>query len=167
MDESEKMLLENLKNFDFKKLLTKKSYVDIQVQDNSRTAFIIEEKENDKFEVNIEGVRGTLDVPINIINFYSNFSDDNIRQEIIYQDLVNQRPEQIISYIKEKLTIFNVKLKKIIITIKKVIIQILPHQILKWYFLIKTEKVLISLDINPSNFSAGTFWIVLELLILN
>ena len=112
MDESEKMLLENLKNFDFKKLLTKKSYVDIQVQDNSRTAFIIEEKENDKFEVNIEGVRGTLDVPINIINFYSNFSDDNIRQEIIYQDLVNQRPEQIISYIKEKLTIFNVKLKK-------------------------------------------------------
>ena len=113
MDESEKELLENLKNFDYKKLLTKKSYVDIQIQDNPRTGFIIEEKGNDKFEVYIESIRGgTHDVPINMINFYSNNSDENMRQEIIYQDLINQRPEQMISYIKDKLSMFNVKLKK-------------------------------------------------------
>ena len=113
MDESEKELLENLKNFDYKKLLTKKSYVDILILDNIRTGFIIEEKGNDKFEVYIESVRGgTHDVPINMINFYSNNSDDNMRQEIIYQDLLNQRPEQMISYIKDKLNMFNVKLKK-------------------------------------------------------
>ena len=112
MDESEKELLENLKNLDLKKLLTKQSYVDIQIQDNVRTAFIIEEKENDKIEVSIENIRGTHDVSLNIINFYSNNQDDNIRETIINQDLLNQKPEQIINYIKEKLSFFNVKLKK-------------------------------------------------------
>jgi len=112
MDESEKELLESLKNFDFKKLLTKKSYVDIQIQDNLRTAFIVEEKEKDKYEVNIESVRGNHDVPINMINFFGNYPDDNMRQDIVNIDLLNQRPEQLISYIKDKLSIFNVKLKK-------------------------------------------------------
>ena len=112
MDDSEKDLLESLKNFDFKKLLTKNSYVEILIQDISRTAFIIEEKGNDKFEVSIENIRGTHVASINMLNFYSNCLDDNRREDIINPDLLNQRPEQMMSYIKDKLSTFNVKLKK-------------------------------------------------------
>ena len=42
MDDSEKELLDNLQNFDIKKLFMKEKYVEIQTHDNFIQGFILE-----------------------------------------------------------------------------------------------------------------------------
>ena len=48
MDNSEKEILENLKNFDTKILLTKESYVEISVQGNCYQAYVLGIKQNEQ-----------------------------------------------------------------------------------------------------------------------
>ena len=69
MDNSEKEILETLKNFDTKYLLTKDSYVEINLQGNCYQAFILGLKSNDNFEIYIS--RNTQgDASLNMLSFF-------------------------------------------------------------------------------------------------
>ena len=71
MDDSEKELLDILKNFDVKKLFMKETYVEIQSHETFRQAYIREIKGYDKYELFIQNQNGTIDIPVNMLNFYS------------------------------------------------------------------------------------------------
>ena len=69
MDNSEQEILESLKNFDTKNLLTKESYVEIFLQGNYYFAYIMNQKQNDQIEIYINpSTHG--DVSINMLNFF-------------------------------------------------------------------------------------------------
>ena len=114
MEEIDKELLENLKNFEFKKLFIKKYYVELQKYDSFYQSYIIEQKENDKYELYIINHRNKVEVPINMLNFYSEneyTEQDKIRDNCINIDLLSLQPELIINTIKEKIKIFNISNK--------------------------------------------------------
>ena len=70
MEESDKIILENLKNFDLTKLFQKNQYCEIINNDsNTILGFIINEKENQKFEVYIPNY-GNLEIPINSMSLF-------------------------------------------------------------------------------------------------
>ena len=54
MEESEKELLENIKNIDIKKLFINKTYVEFQLNDSFSQAFIFDIKGNDKYILMIQ-----------------------------------------------------------------------------------------------------------------
>ena len=98
MEEIDKELLENLKNFEFKKLFIKKYYVELQKYDSFYQSYIIEQKENDKYELYIINHRNKVEVPINMLNFYSEneyTEQDKIRDNCINIDLLSLQPELI------------------------------------------------------------------------
>ena len=68
MDNSEKEILESLKNFDTKNLLTKESYAEIFLQGNYYFAYIINQKQNDQIEIYIPP-QTHGDVSINMLNY--------------------------------------------------------------------------------------------------
>ena len=111
MDDSEKELLDNLKNFDIKKLFMKDSYVEIQSHESFRQAYITEIKPNDKYELFIQNSNGTIDIPVNMLNFYSenDYQDEWKRRDTLINDeLKDKDVDRIISYIKLKLKSFNI-----------------------------------------------------------
>ena len=104
MDDSEKEIIENLKNFNIKKLFMKETYVEIQIHDVFRQAFILEAKGNDKFTLIIQKVKGINEVPINILNFYSenDYIDDyKMREDLINIELSQIDPDDLLTYIKK------------------------------------------------------------------
>ena len=113
MEESEKELLEILKNFDFQKLLMKKTYVDLQINEAFKQSFIIEQKESDKFELFIKNYSKKEVVPINFIYFFNEneyTEEEKKRDYCINDDLFSLQTEQIIDYIIEKLKIFSINI---------------------------------------------------------
>ena len=113
MDDSEKEIIENLKNFNIKKLFMKETYVEIQIHDVFRQAFILEAKGNDKFTLIIQKVKGINEVPINILNFYSenDYIDDyKMREDLINIELSQIDPDDLLTYIKKKLDSFNINI---------------------------------------------------------
>ena len=71
MDESEKEILEKLKNFDCKKLIGKETYIEIQVKDNSIfQGFILGVNQNGKIEAYVQNNNKKFDIPIDCINIY-------------------------------------------------------------------------------------------------
>ena len=69
MNNSEKEILESLKNFDTKNLLTKESYAEIFLQGNYYFAYIMNPKQNDQIEIYINpSTHG--EVSINMLNFF-------------------------------------------------------------------------------------------------
>ena len=69
MDNSEKEILETLKNFDTKYLLTKDSYVELNLQGSFHQAFILGLKPNDQFELYINrNAQG--DGSLNMLSFF-------------------------------------------------------------------------------------------------
>ena len=113
MDDSEKEILENLKNFDTKKLLKKDSYVEIQTAEGFKQGFIYDKKEKEKYDIFIQNVKGLHEIPINILNFYyeNDYSEESKQRNVVINfDLCNKQPSSIINYINIKLKSFNIKL---------------------------------------------------------
>ena len=71
MEESEKELLESIKNIDIKKLFMNKTYVEFQLNDSFSQAFIYDTKGNDKYILLIQNMKGIHDIPSNMLNFFS------------------------------------------------------------------------------------------------
>ena len=69
MDNSEKEILESLKNFDTKNLITKESFVEIFLQGSHNLAYVINQKQNDQFEIYINPNKFG-DAPINMLNYF-------------------------------------------------------------------------------------------------
>ena len=116
MEESEKELLENIKNFDTKKLLMKQTYVEILLNDSFRQAFIYEVKGNgneDIFILGIQNVNNILNIPINMLYYFSenDYSEEyKMRDQVLNLQLKDSNPEKLISQINKKLKSFNIKL---------------------------------------------------------
>ena len=111
MDDSEKELLDILKNFDIKKLFMKETYVEIQSHETFRQAYIREIKGYDKYELFIQNQNGTIDIPVNMLNFYSenDYPEEwKSREFLINEELKNKEVQRIISYINIKLKSFNI-----------------------------------------------------------
>ena len=104
MDNSEKALLENLQNFDIKKLFTKGSYVEIEYHDSFMQGYIKENRGNEKYELYLQNNNGIAEVPINMLHFYSE-NDYPIeikkRDTMINQDLRREDADVLISNIRQ------------------------------------------------------------------
>ena len=113
MDESEKEILENLKNFDTKKLIMKDTYVEFQPHDSLRQGYVEDIKGNYKYELFIQNMNKLDDIPINVLNYYceNDYSEEiKNRDNIINEELININPDRLISSINLKLKSFNIKL---------------------------------------------------------
>ena len=114
MDNSENVLLENLQNFDMKRLFMKETYVEIQIKDNSfMQGYIKENRGNEKYELYLQNNNGMAEVPINMLNFYSeNVYPDEVktRDNMINQDLRREDADDLVSFIRQRLKEFNIKL---------------------------------------------------------
>ncbi len=113
MDDFEKKTLENLKNFDFKTLIFKESYVEFVNHNNFRQAFIMEQSEKDKFYVSIQNHQGTPEIPINMLNFFNenDYPEEiKIRNHLLNYELQENNIKQIIYSIEQKLKLFDIKL---------------------------------------------------------
>ena len=114
MDNSEKEILENLKNFDTKNLLTKESYVEINIQGNYHQAYIYGVKPNDQYEIYInKATHG--EASINMLSFFGEnllTKDYYIRKNILNPDLEDykQEPRKLKYILIKKLGCFNIKL---------------------------------------------------------
>ena len=112
MEESQKELLENLKNFDVKKLITGQSYVEIETNGSSRIGFIINIKDNEKCEIYIQNYNHTkLEINNNYLNFYGKnelTEQYKKRESIINFDLCNFDVSDLISHINKKLLRYNI-----------------------------------------------------------
>ena len=113
MEESEKELLEIIKNIDTKKLLMKQTYAQILLNDSLRQAFIYEIKGNndDIFILSIQSVKGFLNIPINMLYYYSenDYSEEyKMRDDLINLQLKDLNPDKLISQINKKLKSFNI-----------------------------------------------------------
>ena len=114
MDDFEKELLESLKNFDTKKLFMKGTYVELLDNDTFIQGYIVDFKGKEKCQLYLTNYEGVSDVPISILNFYHQNDypiEDKIRNCLINIDLGEINTEKSISYIKQKLELFNIKLK--------------------------------------------------------
>ena len=113
MDNSEKALLENLQNFDIKKLFMKESYVEIEYHDSFMQGYIKENRGNEKYELYLQNNNGIAEVPINMLHFYSENDYPNEikkRDTMINQDLRREDADDLISNIRQHLKEFNIKL---------------------------------------------------------
>ena len=82
MDESEKSLSENLKNFDILRLIQKGYYAEISINDSVFPVYIVSQKENQKFEIFFQG--RNHDVPMQVINIFgeNDFSEETKQRKI-------------------------------------------------------------------------------------
>ena len=114
MEESEKNLLENLKNFDITKLFTRNSYVEVITNDNRFfQVYILREKPNQKYDILIESSNKPFDVEINLIHFYgeNNYQDETkIRRGLLNQNLLNLEISKMIRDINNFLLKYNINL---------------------------------------------------------
>ena len=113
MEESEKELLESIKNIDIKKLFMNKTYVEFQLNDSFSQAFIYDTKGNDKYILLIQNMKGIHDIPSNMLNFFSenDYPDDNkMRDNLLNIELNEMETEELISQVNKKLKQFNIKL---------------------------------------------------------
>ena len=114
MDNSEKEILETLKNFDTKYLLTKDSYVEINLQGNCYQAFILGLKSNDNFEIYIS--RNTQgDASLNMLSFFGEnllSKEYYFRKNILNHDIEEYKlqPKNLKLILLRKLGYFNIKL---------------------------------------------------------
>ena len=113
MDNSEKEILESLKNFDSKILFTKETYVEAFLQGNYYKCFIISPKKDDQIGIYInQSNQG--EVPINVISFFGEnlLSRENSRQNYINPnfDDFEDSPNNIKLMLNRKLNLLNIKL---------------------------------------------------------
>ena len=112
MDESEKEILEKLKNFDCKKLIGKETYIEIPLKDSFIQGYISGIIQNGRFEFYVQNNNKKFDSPLESLNsYYENDYPEAIklRNNIINRDLLNKNTEMIIHSIEEKLKTFNLK----------------------------------------------------------
>ena len=115
MEESEKELLESIKNIDTKKLIMEQTYVEILLNDSFRQAFIYEIKGNndDIFILTTQNVKEFLNIPINMLYYYSenDYTEEyKTRDDILNLQLSDSTPDKLIFQINKKLKSFNIKL---------------------------------------------------------
>ena len=111
MEESEKELIENLKNFDLKKLFFDQTYVEVVNSDNCFEAFITAQKDTDCFEIIIN--RKKHDISYNYLSFYGENDNGDIfkkRENLINIDLGYQKISDLIKNIKKYLNKYNISL---------------------------------------------------------
>jgi ubiquitin C-terminal hydrolase len=116
MDDSEKEILENLKNFDTKKLIVKDTYVEIQTNEGFKQSYICDVK-GDKYEVVLPNIKGFPELPINMLNFYSENDypeEGKMRPYLINEELGSKNINSILNYINIKLKSFNIKLSSVL-----------------------------------------------------
>ena len=113
MDNYEKNNLDSLKNVDFKQLLMKDTYAEIQINDESKEVYITEITEKENCLLYIHNHQGIVEFPMSNLNFYqqSDYHKDKIRNSIIKYDLFELKTDEIINVIKKKLENFNIKIK--------------------------------------------------------
>ena len=112
MDESEKEILEKLKNFDFKKLILKDTYIEIQVKDNIYQGFILGLNQNGKIEAFVQDKENKFDISTDCLNSYyeNDYTEKTkLRNNFINRDLLNIPTERIIPFVEEKLKTLNLK----------------------------------------------------------
>ena len=113
MEDSEKELLELLKNFDTKTLITKETYADIQAHEQLFSAYIFDQKSKDVFDVYISKSDDNKIVQINMMNFFceNDYGEEQkMRLRPLNRDLLEEDPEQLNYYINERLKLFNIKI---------------------------------------------------------
>ena len=110
MDESEKEILEKLKNFDCKKLIQKDTYIEIQVKDNIYQGYVLGLNQNGKFECYVNNKKFDI-TPDYLYSYYENDYPEKtkLRNNTINLDLLNTSIEMIIHSIEEKLKSFNLR----------------------------------------------------------
>ena len=113
MDNYEKNNLDSLKNVDFKQLLMKDTYAEIQNNDESKEVYITEITEKENCLLYIHNRQGIVECPLSMLNFYqqSDYNKDKIRNSILKLDLFEVKTDEIINVIKKKLDNFNIKIK--------------------------------------------------------
>ena len=114
MDNSEKEIIESLKNFDTKNLITKESYVEIFLQGSYYLAYVLNQKQNDQFEIYINPNR-MGDAPINMLNYFGeNFlsKESYIRRNFLNLNFekFKSSPRNIKLMLNKKLNFFNIRL---------------------------------------------------------
>ena len=114
MDNSEKEILESLKNFDTKNLITKESFVELFLQGSYYLAYVINQKQTDQFEIFINPNKFG-DAPINMLNYFGEnilSKDVYIRRSILNVNLENFKgsPRNIKLMLNKKLNSFNIRL---------------------------------------------------------
>jgi hypothetical protein len=111
MEESEKELIENLKNFDLKKLFVDQTYVEVVNSDNLLEAFITAQKDNDCCEIIIN--RKKHDISNNYLSFFGENDNGDIfkkRENLINFDLGYQKVSDLIKNIKKYSIKYNIPL---------------------------------------------------------
>ena len=114
MDNSEKEILETLKNFETKNLLTKDSYVEINLQGNCYQAYILSIKPNDQFEIFIsKNTQG--DASLNMLSFFGEnllSKEFYCRKNILNHNIEDYKhePKYLKNILLRKLGYFNIKL---------------------------------------------------------
>ena len=113
MDESEKKLLENIKNLDTSQLFKKNTYVNIPINDIFIPAYIINEKENKKFEVYIQNSENRQDIPSNYFVLFGEkecAEQFKLRQYPINLFFRKYEISDLLNYINKALAKFNIVL---------------------------------------------------------
>ena len=113
MDESEKKLLENIKNIDTSQLFKKNTYVNIPINDIFIPAYIINEKENKKFEVYIQNSENRQDIPSNYFVLFGEkecAEQFKLRQYPINLFFRKYEISDLLNYINKALAKFNIVL---------------------------------------------------------
>ena len=116
MDSYEKKALESLKNIDFKQLFMKDTYVEIQINDDIKEAYIDDIKEKEKcllYIHTVDGRNGTMEFPMNVLNFYqqSDYAEEKLRSTVINFNIFDLGTDKIISTINQKLESLGIHLK--------------------------------------------------------
>ena len=113
MEESEKNLLENLKNFDFTKLYKPKTYAEVISNDLLYQIFIIRERINQRFDILIENSNKAIEAPLNVLHFFgeNDYQDETKKRKgLINLFLFKSETYEIINEIKNYLLICNINL---------------------------------------------------------
>jgi ubiquitin C-terminal hydrolase len=116
MDSYEKNALESLKNIDFKQLFMKDTYVEIQINDDVKDAYIDDIKEKEKcllYIHTVDGRNGRMEFPMNILNFYqqSDYAEEKVRNTVINFNIFEMGIDKIIYIINQKLESLGIHLK--------------------------------------------------------
>ena len=113
MDNSEKELLESLKNLDTKKLLTKESFAEVLLHGNCYLSYIIKPKQNDQFEIYINP-QNQGEVSSSIMCFFGEnlLTEESLRRNYYlnphFEDF-NDKPKNIQMMLNKKLNELNIK----------------------------------------------------------
>ena len=111
MEESDKDLIENLKNFDLKKLFFEQTYVEVVNSDNCYEGFISAHRDNDFYEVIIN--KKKHDISNNYLSFYGENYYGEIfrrRENLINFELGYQKISDLIKNINKYLIKYNISI---------------------------------------------------------